>query len=105
MGDRVSISFKNGNDESVALFHHWGGLEFVDLAEEYVAQLPRGEVSMPLDRREPGTVMVDFIRHITQNMDRVKSSLYLGKDPEDGDNSDNGHFVIDVNQTQAMPTN
>ena len=49
MGDRVSISFVNrggilpyGKEierESVALFHHWGGMEFVKIAEEYVKQL------------------------------------------------------------------
>ena len=95
MGDRVSISFKNGREESVALFHHWGGMEFVEIAREYVQQLPQGW-TMPIDRREPQTVMVDFIRHITQDMDQVKSSLYLGATPDDGDNSDNGHHVIDL---------
>ena len=32
MGDRVSISFKNGDEESVSLFHHWGGVEFPGMA-------------------------------------------------------------------------
>ena len=36
MGDRVSISFKNGSEESVALFSHWGGLDFVKTAEKYI---------------------------------------------------------------------
>jgi hypothetical protein len=96
MGDRVSISFKTGKEESVVLFNHWGGKEFASEALDYAQDLMdirTGEVE-PLDRFEPNTVMVDFIRHITKTMARVESSLYLGKDQNDGDNSDNGHFVI-----------
>ena len=96
MGDRVSISFKHGSKESVALFCHWGGMEFVEKAKAYADKLPRGERSMPLDRLEPQTVMVDFIRTITEGKGPVESNLYLGKTPQDGDNSDNGHHVIDL---------
>ena len=45
--------------------------------------------------------MVDFIRHITQGSDRVKSDLYLCKDVQDGDNSDNGHWELDVETGMA----
>jgi len=31
------------------------------------------------------------------NEERITHSIYLGKDKNDGDNSDNGHFVIDIN--------
>ena len=101
MGNRVSISFRNGEEESIALFDHWGGMDRVAHAQEYVVDLKRrnGDSQvMPLDRREPGTVMVDYIREITQDMERVESSLYVGtmKDPMYGDNSDNGHHVIDL---------
>ena len=99
MGDRVSISFKNKDEESVALFNHWGGMEFVEEATAYAKDLKqrkKGEQSMPLDRLEVGTVMVDFIRHVTRDTKEVQSSLYLGKDLRDGDNSDNGHHVIDL---------
>lgn len=103
MGNRISIQFKNGNKESPVLFSHWGGKEFKQEAEDYVTEL-KGEIGMknpmvgtePLDRLEPGTVMVDFIRQTTKNMDRVRSDLYLGKDENDGDNSDNGHHVIEL---------
>jgi len=94
MGDRVSISFKNGDWESVTLFSHWGGTEFVEDAQEYAAALPRDRRAAPLDRREPDTVMVDFIRHITKNLVKVDGDLYLGADPSCGDNSDNGHYII-----------
>ena len=101
MGDRVSVAFKNGNEESVTLFNHWGGIAFVDEAKNYIRTLlmrckTHGGVQ-PLDRLEPNTVMVDFIREVTHDMPRVESSLYLGRDGMDGNNSDNGHFVIDVN--------
>lgn len=102
MGDRVSISFRNGKQESVVLFHHWGGKQFPQKALQYakdlVAELESTKicVSEPLTRLEPETVMVDFIRYITKDKSRIMSSLYLGRDQNDGDNSDNGHFVIDL---------
>ena len=97
MGDRASVSFKKGNEESVALFSHWGGMPFVQTAITYATRLKDNKVGevKPLDRLEPATVMVDFIRHLTRDMARVDSDLYLGKDANDGDNSDNGHHVID----------
>ena len=96
MGNRVSISFRKNDEESVALFCHWGGMEFVEEAREYVLALKaeRKGSTQPLDRLEPGTVMVDFIREITKGKDRVTSNLYLGKDERGGDNSDNGHHFI-----------
>ena len=94
MGDRVSISFKKGNEGSVVLFSHWGGMGFVEAAREYAAMLPRGSTLTPLDRHEPRTVMVDFIRHMTQKLVAVTGDLYLGATPADVDNSDNGHHVI-----------
>lgn len=103
MGDRISISFKNGKDESVALFNHWGGMEFLKTAHRYVKELKKklGKKKLkmecePIDRLEPETVMVDFIRWLTKDMDIVSSDLYLGKDCGDGDNSDNGHFTINL---------
>lgn len=97
MGARISIAFKKGDEKSVTLFSHWGGEGFMQEALDYVELLKverKGEVSLPLDRLEPGTVMVDFIRHITQGMKRVDSDLYLAKDKNGGDNSDYGHHII-----------
>ena len=98
MGDRISIQFKNGNEKSVALFSHWGGSEFAETAREYVQELKaetkNNNIINPLDRLEPSTVMVDFIRHITKDKKRIESDLYLGKDENDGDNSDNGNVII-----------
>ena len=102
MGDRVSIQFVNGKEKSVVLFSHWGGVGFVKEARTYAKELKawakkeEESCGMPLNRFEPRTVMVDFIRHITKGMPRVESDLYLGINANDGDNSDNGHFVIDL---------
>jgi len=99
MGDRVSIQFVSGDDKSVVLFSHWGGMEFVEKASEYLQELIEeldGKSGEPLGRLEPSTVMVDFVRHITKGMKRVTHDLYLGVSEGDGDNSDNGHHIIDL---------
>lgn len=116
MGDRVSVSFINKTPdrlgdqkvepiESIAIFSHWGGKSFAGLAQQYADELQaeqsNGGVSYPLNRREPDTVVLDFIRWLFANRhiepkERVKAGFYLGKDENDGDNSDNGHFAIDV---------
>ena len=121
MGDRVSISFSKAwedgkaRETSPVLFSHWGGMDFVNYAYDYVRKLKKerkGSQSMPLDRLEPGTVMVDFIRHITAERvqhqadtpkyyphpNRIMSDLYLGCTDEDGDNSDNGHHDIKLEE-------
>ena len=103
MGDRVSISFSDGRSESVALFSHWGGIEFAEKAKKYAQELvaERSGSIWPIDRFEPGTVMVDFIRYITDGEGRIESDLYLGKGEENGDNSDNGQHVIFVGRGTA----
>ena len=118
MGDRVSISFKNGDEESVALFHHWGGREFPQVALAYAKEFKidvdnrkskEPNLSTPITRMEPEIVMVDFIRHLMamgmgleydydfthkpvkqRPTGRSNDSIYLGKNNSDGDNSDNG---------------
>ena len=105
MGNRVSVSFINNDEESVTLFNHWGGKEFADFAVKYVKDLRRrvkdSKISDPIARLEPNTVMVDFIRAITSGISLVRDTLYLGKDDKDGDNSDAGHWVIDVIKAKA----
>ena len=104
MGDRASVSFKTGDEESVALFSHWGGMAFVKTAEEYAARLQksRSGQTYPLDRFEPSVVMVDFIRYITAGKGIITNDLYLGKDGDDGDNSDNGHHVIEFKKAAGL---
>lgn len=96
MGDRVSIQFQNENEKSIVLFSHWQGMSLVKQAKRYVENLKATRTGQrsPLDRFEPETVMVDFIRHITKDMEVVDSDLYVVATENDGDNSDNGHFII-----------
>lgn len=102
MGARTSIAFKNQDQKSVVLFSHWGGMEFVEKAQNYVKDLNKYKAikvlspSTPLSRLEPNTVMIDFIRYATKNMTRVEGDLYLGKDQSDGDNSNFGHHDIEL---------
>lgn len=98
MGDRVSISFvergKNNSveDESVAIFSHWGGMNFVREAERFVKD--QGPC-VSRSAREPCFMAVYFLEYLFKKFpDRFDP--YLGKDPKNGDNSDNGHFWIDI---------
>ena len=108
MGDRISIQFVNEDDKSVVFFDHWAGKGLIEEAHDYLIELNAessdGRISMPLDRREPSVVMIDFIawrasKHgFNPPLRRIRSSWYLGVDENDGDNSDNGHWLIDVSQ-------
>lgn len=96
MGDRVSVQFDRNGDKSVVLFSHWGGMELVKEAKKYVKLLKeerKGQM-MPIDRFEPATVMVDFVRWLTKDMERVESDYYIVGSTSEGDNGDNGHHII-----------
>lgn len=110
MGDRVSIQFRNSKDpewmrDSVVLFNHWGGMEFVVEAQAFADRIkehvsgPCMEKSGPFGRREAAYIMVEFIRQaasIHMKDGHLGRSLYLGATPSDGDNSDNGHHIIEL---------
>ena len=105
MGARASVSFKDEHRESIVVFSHWGGEEFLQSADNYLiellADIKSGVIkpSSPLGRLESDRVVIDFIRHLTKDLTRVDSDLYLGKDEMDGDNSDYGHKTIELCQT------
>ena len=101
MGDRVSIAFECDGEVSVALFSHWDGRGFVKMAEKYAATLRTDSSVTPLDRMEPGTVMVDFIRVLTKGKGPISSNYYLGATCKDGDNGDNGHWVVNLRTGKA----
>lgn len=105
MGNRISISFVNGEEESVAFFSHWDGEDLVANARTYLRELDKyldgKKEVMPLDRLEPNTVMVDFVRWFTRNQGRVTNNYYFGKDSSDGDNSDNGHVRLYLKKTDT----
>ena len=124
MGDRVSISFRKTEEtyggptekktrleESPALFHHWGGTELPKVAFRWfkkVRKATEGKRSDPFTRLEPRNLMVQLIGTLArEKWDQYSTgtgkhdtwmthSMYLGKDSQDGDNSDNGHYTIDV---------
>ena len=113
-------------EESPALFHHWGGTDFPKFAFDWFKALRKHlkknhTGSDPLTRLEPRNLMVQFINAIrdeeafrlhhyenktkdinggTWSIDDnlLSYSIYLGKDSNDGDNSDNGHYIIDVDK-------
>ena len=125
MGDRVSISFRKTEEtyggptekkthleESPALFHHWGGTELPKVAfawfKKVKAEAKKLGGSDPFTRLEPRNLMVQLIGTLArEKWDQYSTgtgkhdtwmthSMYLGKDSQDGDNSDNGHYTIDV---------
>ena len=123
MGDRVSLSFQQENewwvnkkkekhmDQSPALFHHWGGTHFPKFAFQWFKNVKAKYAKHggdPFTRMEPRNLMVQFIAHLRNHEDLrygtldetddelLSYSIYLGKDSNDGDNSDNGHYTIVV---------
>ena len=117
-------------DESPALFHHWGGTDFPKFAFDWFKALRKhlkknqkdSIGSDPLTRMEPRNLMVQFIsaikdeeafrlrnykrknKELTWSVDDnlLSYSIYLGKDGNDGDNSDNGHYTIDVDAGKML---
>ena len=120
MGDRVSIQFQDPDGEkSVALFHHWGGRWFAHFTAAWYIGYKKSvkqEVGLsqgtPVTRCEARNVLVQYISQLSKfrnmrglvgfNSDNgpvysdvfLSHSLYLGKDERDGDNSDNGAYII-----------
>lgn len=123
MGERVSIQFQKleqyGNqdpvqEKSVVLFHHWGGDDFPQETLEWVRDFREkgkeqavSRVSDPITRMEPQTLMVQFIGYLANAGYKshrydfaLSDSLYLGKDENDGDNSNWGnHLIIIPNES------
>ena len=123
MGDRVSIQFKdNDEDKSPVLFHHWGGTYFPKFAltwfRELKSKLKQNDYD-PITRLESRNMLVQFISHLKSREELrecigfekdeqekdifnkpiysdelLSHSIYLGTNENDGDNSDNGHYVI-----------
>ena len=123
MGDRVSIQFiDNDGDKSPVLFHHWGRTYFPKFAltwfRELKSKLKKNDYD-PITRLESRNMLVQFISHLKsreelrecigfEKDDQEKDifnkpiysdellshSIYLGTSENDGDNSDNGHYVI-----------
>jgi hypothetical protein len=104
MGDRISIAFKNKGRTSVVLFSQHMGKTIQIKVNEYIHQLKQQLLTrldnkrccFPIDRLEPEIVMLDFIRWLTKNEQIIETDLFLGKHRNDGDNSNNGHWIYDL---------
>ena len=102
MGNRISISFKKDKEESVTLFSHWDGEDLTKETNKYIKKLKQDiednkiPSGCPLRRLEPNTVILDFIKWYTRHEKSIHGNYYLGKNKNDGDNSDNGHFIIEL---------
>ena len=131
MGDRVSVAFRNGKNfrdevnDSVVLFNHWGGkstpnqaLKYAKMVKEHSDNRENQNCHDPIDRLEPETLMVGFIcylwnqgaakgKNYNSKMEYVETglhndNLYLGATQNDGDNSDNGHYIVDLQQMKLI---
>jgi hypothetical protein len=106
-------------EQSPALFHHWGGTDFPKFAFQWFKNVKAKYAKHggdPFTRMEPRNLMVQFIAHLRNHEDLrydrhyhgewstddelLSYSIYLGKDSMDGDNSDNGHYTIDVDNVK-----
>ena len=110
-------------EESPALFHHWGGTEFAKMAFDWFKMIKTETKDLkgsdPFTRLEPRNLMVQLIgtlarekwdqyttgltkdkKGVTKHSTWMTHSMYLGKDGQDGDNSDNGHYTIDVDESK-----
>ncbi len=114
MGNRISISFykkhryMNGDDyESAAFFSHWRGkqlLEDVKAFSKWYEKIRESrlesEYSDPFMRKDPDFVIMLFSWWVVEKRLGegfiVDGDYYIGKNDKDGDNSDNGHYIIDV---------
>ena len=85
MGDRVSIQFKDKwGDLSPYLYSHWGGMDVVNAAKEFVKTYRNYDGA--------GDVLAQFIQS-----DFAMKIDDLHVEFEDGvDNDDNGNHVIDI---------
>jgi len=104
MGDRVSISFvrrasgktweyEKGDLESVTIGNHWGGMTLVELAKDFIESLGEPGHGDPISRREPSALIAPFINMLEESF---ASDLRVVRSPKEYDNSDRGHWQVDV---------
>jgi len=104
MGNRISIQFRNEGQTSAVLFSHWEGESLKSSVSTYMAWLRRildarkdaNEGSSPIDRKEASIVMLDFIRWYFNKENLIDGSFWIETSESHGDNSDNGHWILDL---------
>ena len=98
MGERGSITVgKEGwtFNRPPVLFRHWGGHhdEMQELVDRLREALPPEGTGDPYTRRDPDAVMALLVKLAVES---DEFSAYLGRAEHDGDNSDNGHYLLDL---------
>jgi hypothetical protein len=102
MGDRISISFKDSNENSIVFCDHWGGRHLINDVNEFIKTMdlkyPRTH-STPQTRREPSWMMPLFVAFYYRKYPNGEE-VYLVQDEGQCDNSDRGHFTYDFDKNQ-----
>lgn len=91
MGDRVTVSFKEpSGEESVAIYHHWGGKAFPALVRHWY----KDHYKQPeFQGIYASKVVVQFLGWLGKH-DKLSDSIDIYKDKNDIDADDNGHYTI-----------
>jgi hypothetical protein len=91
MGDRGSITVFDGTDMKYpVLFRHWEG------SPESMKKLCERTKTEFVGRFIGGDVVIARMTKLA--VDEDGNSSYLGIDEHSGDNSDNGHYVLDISE-------
>ncbi len=98
MGERGSITVHREGwrfNRQPVLFRHWGGHhdEMQALADRLKEALPPEGPGDPYTRRDPDAVMALLVRLAVES---DSFSAYLATEELGGDNSDHGHYVLDL---------
>lgn len=105
MGNRGSINiisidrYGKGLDEtSVTLFRHWSGdkEKMIKLCNKGVKEHIRQRGAPPYN--DEGEVIARLTKIAVEE---DGNSAYLGKTENDGDNSDNGHFILYIKEDKG----
>lgn len=102
MGDRITIQFieevGDGFEESPCLYSHWGGKKMVTYVTNFMYRFGH---DIKGEGKSPHEVMVMFIMWLNEVNtweENEALSLYLFKDEDDCDLSDNGLWVYNLTQ-------
>jgi hypothetical protein len=100
MGERASFQFEKDGDKSVIFYDHWGNMDLIENVRAFVNELNRispyhEDNSGPLDRREPGIMMVNFVvSYVGQGLHKSSYDLLDSNTKMEG--NDHGHHVVDT---------
>lgn len=98
MGDRICLTFVNGEARSPVLYAHWDGKELLDRAGEF------WEMYRGLIRTEPANWMVNFIIWLRDG-DVIDGNYYLYPDEERSCSpDDHGFWEFDTSTGECRQT-